>query len=328
MNIERWMAGRRQSWQNLEELINTINKSGIVSLSKDQLQALGKLYRCTSSDLSRARTLNLGSDVTGYLNSLVVQAHNQVYHRQQHRLQDFFHFIWITVPRVIREYFPYVILAFFLYTIPAAGSWYAAMKDPSFMELELQKGEPIISEEMRHSIEKHELWTDSAQQRSPAFTGMITTNNIKVSIFSFAAGIIFGFGAAWILIVNGIMLGTVFAACQQHGMHKALAAFIVGHGVLELTAIFISGGAGLLIGKALLFPGNYPRVDSLRLHLRPAFVMFAGCIPMLIFAGLIEGFISPRTDITANMKALIGLSSFSLLLLYLLLPRTDQISKN
>ncbi len=116
-------------------------------------------------------------------------------------------------------------------------------------------------------------------------------------------------------------IGTIFGVCQDYGMATRLLAFVAGHGVLELSAIFISGGAGLLLGKSLLFPGQLSRSDSLRRSAKPAMQLFAGCIALLLIAGAIEGFVSPRTDISAQTKYLVSLATAILLLLYLFAPR-------
>jgi uncharacterized membrane protein SpoIIM required for sporulation len=101
-------------------------------------------------------------------------------------------------------------------------------------------------------------------------------------------------------------------------------AFIAGHGVLELTAIFISGGAGLLIGRALLFPGQYRRIDAFKMVARDAAGLFGGCVPLLLVAGAIEGFISPRTDISPETKFAVSLATLVLLMLYLFAPRNSK----
>ncbi len=107
-------------------------------------------------------------------------------------------------------------------------------------------------------------------------------------------------------------------------MAGRLLAFIAPHGVLELSSIFICGGGGLLVGKALLFPGNRRRIDSLKLAMKDALALFAGCIPLLVLAGMLEGFVSPRTDLDANAKLAVGLATLLLLVLYLFIVRQKK----
>jgi uncharacterized membrane protein SpoIIM required for sporulation len=152
-------------------------------------------------------------------------------------------------------------------------------------------------------------------------SGLIATNNIRVAVLAFVLGFTFGLGTTFVLFNNGLMLGTVFGVCHNYGMADRLLTFIAPHGVLELTAIFISGGAGLLISRSLLFPGRYKRMDSLKLVSKEATGMFCGCIPLLLVAGMIEGFISPRTDLSVNIKVIVSAATAVCLLLYLFVPR-------
>ena len=140
----------------------------------------------------------------------------------------------------------------------------------------------------------------------------------KVAIGAFAMGITFAIGTIFILIINGLHLGTIFGACHMHGLARQLLTFVYGHGPLELSAIFICGGGGLLMGKALLFPGRFRRIEALKMISKDAFSLLAGCIPLFLIAGTIEGFVSPQETISATLKYTIGMLSFLTLGLYLL----------
>ena len=321
MNVERWLRTRRLSWQKLEDLLKQVDRGGLSSLDRQGLTELGRLYRATSADLSRARALKLNSDLQIYLNNLVVRAHNQVYQNRESRLSDILQFFLHGFPRQVQKNILYVLAAFLIFILPCLGCYREALYDANFGQLEVVAGHSLVPEEMWHMIENRKMWTDSAQDASPAVSSAIATNNIKVSIMAFALGITFGLGTIWILVMNGMLIGTVFGVCQDYGMAGRLAAFVAGHGVIELTAIFISGGAGLMLGAAMLFPGQFKRVDSLRRAGRPAMEMFAGCVLMLLVAGTIEGFVSPRTDIGADVKYMVSAATAAILMLYLFIPR-------
>jgi uncharacterized membrane protein SpoIIM required for sporulation len=321
MNVERWLRTRKPVWQKLEELLKIVDSKGLAGLDRNQLQELGRIYRSVSADLSRARVMNLNGEVQVYLNNLLVRAHNQVYQTKRNRWADLFDFFYREFPRLVRKQILYVMLAIIIFAIPATISYFMTMEDVHFAQLETSKGQPIVSDEMWNMIEHRQMWTDSAQHYSSTVSSLIATNNIRVAILAFVLGITFGIGTSFVLCNNGLMLGTVFGVCHTYGMAHRLLAFIAPHGVLELTAIFISGGAGLLMGKALLFPGQYKRLDALRLAAKDAGGMFGGCVPLLLVAGLIEGFISPRTDLSANLKIAVSLATGIGLLLYLFVPR-------
>jgi uncharacterized membrane protein SpoIIM required for sporulation len=321
MNVERWVGARRPTWQKLEDILRQVEHRGVASLSRQQLQSLGRLYRSASADLSRARAMNLGNDITTYLNNLVVKAHNQVYQRANNRWMDLFNYLWVTFPALFRQYFVYTFVSFLLFVVPLAGTWYAIVKDPSFAHLEVQAGKPLVDEELWSTIEQKKMWTDEAQGASPAVASAIATNNIRVSLIAFAGGVTFALLTVFIIIYNGLFIGAVFGACQIHGMLPNILSFVSAHGVIELSEMWIAGGAGLIMGVAMLFPGEYGRLDALKLAARPAFGLLGGCIPLLVVAGTIEGFISPRTDIPATSKFAVAAATGVLLILYLCVPR-------
>lgn len=321
MNIERWARSRRSSWQQLQHLLHSIEGHGLSHLKRAELRELGRLYRCASADLSRVRALNIGGELPAYLNNLVVKAHNQVYQRQQNRWQDLWHFLWVRFPELVRENIFYVAASLAIFCLPLSFCYGFVQRDINFAHLELMKDQPLVSEDIWHVIEKHHLWTDSAQDFSPAISSMIAANNIRVAVLAFSLGITFGFGTMFVLFSNGMMVGTILGVCRHYGMDAGLLAFMAAHGVLELAAIFISGAGGLLLGKALLFPGQWTRLDALRMAARPAFALFAGCLPLLLIAATIEGFISPRTDVAPEAKYAVSIATTICLLLYLFVPR-------
>lgn len=321
MNVERWLRTRKSSWERLEQLLRTVERKGLAALDRTQLQELGRLYRSASADLSRARAMQLGQDVQVYLNNLVVKAHNQVYQTQRNRWKELLHYLWAGFPALVRKHSLYVSLSIIIFAVPMLVSYTLTRRDMTFAQMEIMKGHPILSDEMWDMIEHHQMWTDPVEHYSAQVSSLIATNNIRVAILAFVLGITAGFGTSFVLCNNGLMLGTIFGVCKNYGMDARLLAFIAPHGVLELSAIFISGGAGLLLGRALLFPGQYSRVDALRLVAKDAAGMFGGCIPMLLIAGLIEGFISPRTDLSPDTKFAVSLATMICLFLYIFIPR-------
>jgi uncharacterized membrane protein SpoIIM required for sporulation len=119
------------------------------------------------------------------------------------------------------------------------------------------------------------------------------TNNLAVCFTTFAMGITAGIGTIYMMFTNGMLIGVIGAATWQAGMALQLWTFVAAHGALELPAIFISGGAGLEIARGMLFPGLLPRRESLALAGGRAARLMIGIVPMLVVAGIIEGFVSP-----------------------------------
>src|SRR4029453_7718019 len=194
MNVERWIRSRTAAWQRLEELLNHIEKRGLASLDRRQLNELGRLYRAASADLSRARASKMGGDISYYLNNLVVKAHNQVYQRSRNRWTNLWNFLWYKFPELVRENILYITVSFGVFAVPAVLCYTFVVRDVNFAHLELAQGRPLISEEMWDMIEHGKMWTDAAQWGSPLWSSAIAANNINDALSAFARGITLGRG--------------------------------------------------------------------------------------------------------------------------------------
>jgi uncharacterized membrane protein SpoIIM required for sporulation len=145
------------------------------------------------------------------------------------------------------------------------------------------------------------------------------THNLTVCFLAFSTGIVFGLGPLYFMFINGLLLGVVGAACQQHGMSLDLWSFVSPHGALELPSIVLAGAAGLRLGRGVVFPGLYRWRDSVTLAGVEATRMVAGIIPLLVIAGTLEGFFSPSAA-PVWLKFTVGAVLFALLLLWLFRP--------
>jgi len=148
-------------------------------------------------------------------------------------------------------------------------------------------------------------------------------NNITVSIAAFAGGMTAGLYTVFVLVLNGTELGTVFAVLQRAGVASSLVIFILAHGFLELSAIFLAGGAGLRLAWAILHPDERTRGDALRIAGAQAMRIMLLVAVTLVCAGLIEGFVSPTTLAPAG-KLAIGVLTGVALWSYILLPYNQR----
>jgi uncharacterized membrane protein SpoIIM required for sporulation len=181
----------------------------------------------------------------------------------------------------------------------------------------------MLGPQMVATIERHEMWTQSVVAVKPAASAWIMTNNLTVCFITFAGGVTFGVITLIELFNNGMLLGVIGVACQQHGMSVDLWSFVAPHGSLELPAIILSGAAGLRLAQGVVFPGIYRWRDSIALAGSEAAHLVAGIIPLLIVAGTLEGFFSPSSA-PVWLKFSVGALLFTLLNLWLFRPLPAQ----
>ena len=305
----RWLANRKLHWRRLEQLVDRSGRRGVAALDHDELQELGLLYRQTASDLATVREDITSRPFASYLNQLLARAHNLIYMGKRPNWGGVLHFFRDTYPRIFRETFPLVLLSGLIFAAGGIAGAVVMLRDPGFAH-------QILGPQMVETIEKREMWTHSILAVKPMAASGIMTNNIMVGFMMFAAGISAGLGTIWMLITNGLLMGVLAVATARAGMALPLWEFVAAHGALELPAIFIAAGAGLEIARGLLFPGIFPRKDSLRLAGAQSAKLLLGTIPLLVVAGVIEAFISP-TNVAAPLKFLLSAALFTALVLYL-----------
>jgi len=304
-----WLKKRQAYWEKLESLLARVKKQGLHTLSRSELRELGLLYRQTATDLSAVRGDPSSVQQSRYLNQLLGRAHNAIYSGQKKTVGGIWQFYAWQYPRIFRRFVPYTAAATALFLLGAIAGTFFTLSDPDYMR-------EFLPANIVTSIERHEMWTHSIVSIKPQASSAIMTNNLSVSFMTFAAGITAGIGTLYMLFFNGMMLGVIGVACGTHQMTMPLWSFVLPHGVLELPAIFIAGGAGLRLAQALMFPGVLSRRDSLATGGTDAVRLLVGVIPMLIVAGTIEAFFSPSAT-PAYLKFLAAIAIFTLLIAYL-----------
>lgn len=168
-------------------------------------------------------------------------------------------------------------------------------------------------------IEEQQLWTEIPVSERPYASAFIMRNNIRVTFLAFAGGMLLGLFTLYILIANGVLIGGLTGLTVHYGVGFELWTFVISHGVIELSVIFMAGGAGLAVGWGIIRPGLLSRRDALAQAARHAIRLIMGAAPLLVLAGLIEGFISPNESIPPALKWAFGLLSGLLLYAYLFL---------
>src|SRR6266576_264397 len=313
MPIDKFINERKTVWQRLEELLQMLDRMTLRKLHREEVRELGRIYRRTASDLAIARAESRDPRLTNYLNNLVIRAHGRIYQADAQASSRIGKFFARDFPQTFRRTWRYTALSFSVFLIFGVIGFVGTKHDPEFSEL---VGVPPAFRELYIETKTH--WWEDLNQANQVGASSIFTHNIQVTIYTFAFGALFGVGTIFYLAYNGANIAAVLALTYKSGFGNDLVTFMVGHGVIELSCIFIAGGAGLLIGSALLMPGDLSRADALKSRGKDAVRLMMGVAVLLVVAGMIEGFISPApipATIKFSIAAITGLALYAYLLL-------------
>ncbi len=305
----RWLEKRKPYWDRLEDKLQRTQRRGLAALSIGELRELSLLYRQVASDLATVREDPMSRRLAEYLNQSLARAHNLIYMGRRPQPRGILRFYSEVFPQTFRLTFNYTLAAFCLFLAGAVAGLLTSLGDPSFERY-------FLGGRLLDAIEHGVMWTRSIVTIKPLASSRIMTNNLAVSMTAFAMGITGGLGTLYMIVLNGMLLGVVGAACWQAGMSLPLWSFVAPHGVLELPAIFIAAGGGFLIARGVLFPGWVSRRDALVTYGGQGVRLVLGIIPILVVAGVVEGFLSP-SSVPAPAKFLFALGAAGLLALYL-----------
>jgi uncharacterized membrane protein SpoIIM required for sporulation len=317
--MNRFINERKNNWEKLEDLLSILETSSIRGLSRAQVREFGELYRRAASDLAIARAESRDPKLLNYLNSLVIRAHGKIYRAEGQGFGLIWKFFAEDFPRTFRQNARYMWFAFGIFALCAVIGFAVTWQDMDFSQ--------FVYADVRDDVRANNQWWLGLNDANQLGASRIMTNNVLVTFRVFAMGALFGIGAFYDLAFEGVRLGSVFAVCYQIdvGFGNALAAFVVGHGVIELSCIFFCGGAGMMIGYAMINPGDLKRSQALKKKGIEAVKIVLGCACLLVVAGTIEGFLSPA-DLPAAVKFGTGISTGIAMYAYLfLVGRQEEI---
>ena len=285
---ENFIERRKESWRRLEELTAQARSTrGLRLLARHEVRELGRSYRRAAADLAIARVESRDTRLISYLNNLVINAHGMIYRSEGKGLTALKEFFRDEFPAVVRQTRRYTLSVLAVFIALAIFAGVATWRNDDFAEF------CYLNSAAVHDVKTGHEWWKALNNYAPVGAAGIMANNIGVSLRTFAVSIIPIVGTVEALRPSALQFGAVNALAIKYKMRKKLWGFVAGHGVLEFTAIFLAGGAGLMLGWALLVPGERKRREALLEKGSLAIKLLAGTVPMLVIAGLIEGFISP-----------------------------------
>ncbi|MBP9897134.1 MAG: stage II sporulation protein M [Gemmatimonadales bacterium] len=314
---ERLLARKGARWDAFDLLAGRVARGGLDVLSAEELPDFAARYREVAADLARVRTYGADPVVSARLERLVAAGHNALYRAERRSWRRLSRFLVVEAPAAVVASWRTVLLAAALFIVPGVGG-YALLREqpglaPSLIpDVMLERAEAGQSRGPAGSG-----YVEVSAEKRPVMATSIIANNVRVAVACFASGVVFGVGSLLLLAFNGLQLGAVSGHFANLGVLGYLWSFVMGHGVLELFAIWVAGAAGFLLGRAVIVPGDYSRRDALVLASQRALPMVATAVVLLIVAGLIEGLISASTA-TLRARLLVSGGSALFLAIYLL----------
>jgi uncharacterized membrane protein SpoIIM required for sporulation len=305
---------KQEQWSGFFSRVQGLLKRGSRSLrelSGAQLIKLIDDYQALTADLARARSLGGSRSTVDQLNRAAVAGHNLLYGHIR-RPAAMARSDWFgSFARAVRRHLWAVALSAIMFFGPALGSYVAVQLYPSL-------GYDLLAEAFLEfdPANKENLHAIPSLAR-PVVSSVIITNNIQVALLAYGFGLTAGIGTSVLLIFNGVHLGSVAGWMTLRGQEKALWGWIMPHGATELLAICLAGAAGYLLAAAIVMPGQIRRSTALKQAGGDALVIEIGCMVMLVFAGLIEGFLSP-SSITYSTRLGVLASSLMIWAVYFL----------
>jgi uncharacterized membrane protein SpoIIM required for sporulation len=330
LDVHSYVAQRSPDWSRLELMLGQIERVGLTKLSLPEARHFARLYRRVSTDLALARSLPVQASLLAYLNQLVARAYSVMHAHAPARQRNLRRFFVVEFPRRFRREGRLIALAAaIMLTGALTGAWCVA-RDPfalgALIPPDHQAFTPSERVHREAQSEAKLLGDDAA-----AFSGWLFTHNMDVSLLVFALGLTFGLGTLSLLFFNGVPLGALAMQYHTEGQDLFFWAWILPHGITELTVVCIAGGAGFVIARGLWLPGRRARVSAAATEAREATQLMLGALPLLAIAGAVEASVSQMHPpaLTYASKLVFALGVASLVFAFLLLagrPRRRKIA--
>jgi len=284
-----FVAQREPEWRELDLLLGQDKE--LYSHDGATISRIATLYRALCGDLVRVQSARYSPDLAGYLNGIAGRTHSALYGARPIRAFGFTGLVLREFPAALRKNWRFFLLATLLFVVPWIIGQAGTMASPSFAK------HVLPASQLEGMAQAYSKGFDEGRMSGvdASMAGFYVYNNVGIAFRCFATGILFGLGSVFFLIYNGLTIGTVTGWVWNAGHGGNILTFMCGHAPFELTAILISGAAGLRMGYALVATEGRTRIGSLRASAREIGAMIVGAALMLIIAAGIEGFWSPSS---------------------------------
>ena len=291
MNIDTFIAQRRDRWTDLEHLLDETEGVREADIPLSKIETIVRLYRQVCSDLNRARSYTANPDLLDRLNRVTGRAYRFIYRggRPERFRESAKQLILNEIPATFRREQRFVLLALIAMVAGIAVGVIALLAD-------VDNGRRLVPPEfytqnVKQRVEKIEKGDEriDAIDKAAAFGAFLYTHNIKVALLAFSLGALTIVGAYWLVFFNGVLLGAVATSYALAGVSGFFFAWVGPHGALELPAIVFGSAAGLRLGEAFWMPGRMSRGSAVRMAFPSVWRMLIATGLTLIFAGIVEG---------------------------------------
>lgn len=315
---------KRGRWDEFRALAERAARRGLDSFASGELPDFAARYREVAADLARARTYGVDDPTLHYLERLAAAGHNALYRDERRTWRRMWEVLARECPAAIRQAGGYVLVACLAFMLPAAAGYLVIRDQPALAPDVLPEVMIERADAGAERTAEGRRYVTVALEDRPFMASAIITNNVRVAIACFAGGVFLGVGSLVLLGYNGLTIGGAAGHFANQGLLGYLLEFILGHGLLELFAIWVAGAAGFLLGRSVVAPGDLSRGEALVLSGRVAVRMVGGAAIMLVAAGLIEGFVSAGEG-DLMVRAAASAISVAFLAVYLLNGKGERV---
>ena len=265
------------------------------------------------NDLGYSKTFYPQSKVTLYLNGLASKIYLGIYKNKKERTSRIIRFWETELPLTVRKYHREILYSFIIFFLFALMAAFSAAHDETFVRGVLGDRYVDMTED---NISKGDPFGVYKSDEQFSMFLRIAVNNIQVSFMTFVAGFVLSIGTIWMMFKNGVMIGAFQYYFFAKGLGWKSILVIWLHGTLEISSIIIAGGAGLVLGNSILFPGTHKRIHSLKRGAKDGLKLLIGLIPIFITAAFLEGFVTRYSTMPVWLSLTILGSSFSFIVWY------------